>query len=270
MRTEPELGERVGLHGRLQSELAKLESRNRDVRWLTIVTAAVLLLGAFTLLAHRNFWHQDALEIRIPPLLFFVFTIAFIFLILYLARRELETRKLSLVSIQQAMSAEAERSAGMFDAVTNVFSRRLLLELLQTEISRADRNNRPLALIMSDLNNFKQVNDRYGHPVGDEVLAQAAAILKSCVRGSDHVVRYGGDEFLLILSETDEPGARAVRARIQEKMAEWDRSHRMGDISISFSLGLYCHVAGQSAEQDIAEVDNRLYAEKHRAVTSDK
>src|SRR5579863_6978481 len=263
MKTKPELAERMGLQGRLQAELARIELRNREIRWVAFFAAAVLLLGAYTLFAHAGFWLQQTIEIKIPPQLFFLVMIAAVFLILYLARRELATRRLSLLTIQQTAAA-AERSAGMFDAVTNVFSRRLLLELLQGEISRADRNHRPLALIMADLNNFKKVNDRYGHLVGDEVLAQTAAVLKSCVRGSDHVVRYGGDEFLLILSETDDPGARAVRARIEEKMAEWDRTERIGEVSVSLSLGLHLHVAGQSAEQAIAEVDTRMYAEKQK------
>ena len=264
MRIKPELAERLGLQGRLHAEIARLESRNREIRWVAYFSAAVLVLGAYTLFAHPGFWHQQTIEVKIPPQLFFLLMIAAIFLILLLARRELAMRRVSLLTIQQTMAAQSERSAGMFDAVTNVFNRRPLLELLQGEISRADRNRRPLALIMADLNNFKKVNDRYGHLVGDEVLAQTAAILKSCVRGSDHVVRYGGDEFLLILSETDSPGAEAVRARIEEKMTEWDRTERIGDISISLSLGLHLHVAGQSAEQDIAEVDARMYAEKQK------
>jgi diguanylate cyclase (GGDEF)-like protein len=262
MREKPDPTEQMGLQSRLRSELTKLEARNRDIRWLTVVAAAVLILGGFTLLAGGSFWYEPSLEIKIPPPIFFVVMIAVILLVLYLARRELEMRKLSLVTIQQTLQAESEQTASMFDAVTNVFSRRFLLELLHKEIARAERNRRPLALIMCDLNNFKQVNDRLGHVVGDEVLAQIAGILKSCVRGSDHVVRYGGDEFLLILSETDEAGALAVRARIQEKVAEWDRSGRPGDLPISVSLGLYLHVPGQTAEQDVAEADARMYAEK--------
>ncbi|MGH9407807.1 MAG: GGDEF domain-containing protein, partial [Terriglobia bacterium] len=133
----------------------------------------------------------------------------------------------------------------------------------QKEISRAERNGHPLALMMCDVDHFKRVNDRYGHMMRDEILAQIAAILKSCLRGSDHVVRYGGDEFLLILADTDEPGSIIVRDRIVQRVAEWDAVHRVGDVPLSVSLGLYHHVAGQSVDQDLAEVDSRLYAGKH-------
>lgn len=267
MGSKPDSTERMGLQGRLHAELVKLESRNRDIRWLTVFAAGVLLLGTVTLLARGSFWYEPSLEIKIPPPIFFVVMIAIILLVLYLVRRELAVRKLNLATIQQTLQVESEQTASMFDAVTNVFSRRFLFELLQKEIARAERNTRPLALVMCDLNNFKQVNDRCGHVVGDEVLAQIAAILKSCVRGSDHVIRYGGDEFLLILSETDEPGAVAVRTRIQEKVAEWDRTSRVGNVPISVSLGLYLHAHGQSGEQDVAEADARMYADKQSMKT---
>jgi diguanylate cyclase (GGDEF)-like protein len=99
--------------------------------------------------------------------------------------------------------------------------------------------------------------------MGDYVLAQMAGILRSCVRGSDFVVRYGGDEFLVILSETDEPGALIVKGRIHEKVEEWDRNNRVGDTPVSVSLGLSLHVPGQTAEQLVAEADACMYSNKH-------
>ncbi|HUI41282.1 MAG TPA: GGDEF domain-containing protein [Terriglobia bacterium] len=249
-------------HGRLQAELLRLESRTRLSGWVSGLAAAFLLAGAASLLLHPQFWRQDALRFQVPPSVLFVTLSLVVLAVLYFVRRELEIRKLTLVALDARMTAESERSAGMIDAVTHVFNRRFLHGLVQGEIARAERNRRPLTLAMCDLDHFKEVNDRYGHLVGDEVLAETANILKSCVRGSDYVVRYGGDEFLLVLSETDEAGGRAVLARVREKIAEWDRRRELG---ISLSLGLYVHQPGQSAEKDIAEVDAQLYAEKHPA-----
>ena len=257
MRRKAEVAEQLSWEARLKAELARLEARNRQIRWINLLAVAVLIYGAVSLLSHPSFWRREALEIKIPPPVLFVVLILLILLVLYLVRRELEIRRLNLLALEEKLAMESERSAGMIDAVTHVFSRRFLVELLQGEIARAERNRRPLTLVMCDLDHFKQVNDRYGHLVGDEVLAQTASILKSCVRGSDYVVRYGGDEFLLILSETDEAGTGAVLARVREKMADWDR---VAEFGVSLSLGVSLHRAGQTAEQDIAEVDARMYA----------
>jgi len=255
--------------GRLKVELARLEARNRQARWVSVVALLVLLAGAGSIFSRASFWLRDAVEIKIPPPVLFVVLVLIIVLVLYLVRRELEIRKLSLLALEERLAAESERSAGMIDAVTHVFNRRFLSELLQGEIARAERNDKPLTLVMCDINQFKDINDRYGHPVGDEVLMETASLLKSCVRGSDYVVRYGGDEFLLILSETEESGARAVLARVRDKLGEWDR---LTTLDVSLSLGLYVHHSGQSAEQDIAGVDARMYADKQtvRASSSRK
>jgi diguanylate cyclase (GGDEF)-like protein len=246
----------------LQAELSKIESQRRDVWVLVLFAGAVLALGALSLLVPNSFWHENQLEIKVSPQVLFLIMMVVMVVALYFMRRESEMRRLRLVNLQQSLQSQSEFSASMIDTLTNVFNRSFLRDLLQGEISRAERNNRPLALLMCDLDNFKHINDRYGHLMGDYVLAQMAAILKSCVRGSDFVVRYGGDEFLVILSETDEPGAVTVQGRIREKVVDWDRINRVGDVPISFSMGLYLHVAGQSVEQDVGEVDARMYADK--------
>ena len=262
MDEQKKLIEKLGPQARLQDELAKAESQKRDVWLMVLFAAAVLLLGAFSLLSPTSFWRENVLEIRIPPQVLFVVMMIVVVITLYVVRREAEMRRLRLQNLQQTLLSQSEYSASMIDSLTNVFSRSFLRDLLQGEISRAERNSRPLGLLMCDLNNFKQVNDRYGHLMGDYVLAQMAGILKSCVRGSDFVIRYGGDEFLIVLSETDEPGAKIVQGRIRDKVEEWDRVNRVGDVLISFSMGLYLHIAGNSVEQDVAEVDTRMYADK--------
>lgn len=262
MYEKPGVVEQLGPQARLQSELSKLESQNRDVWVLVVFAAAVLTLGALSLLMPSSFWQDNELELKISPQVLFVVMMVVMLVALYLVRRETEMRKLRLANMQQALSAQAGFNASMVDSLTNVFSRSFLRELLQGEIARSERTGRPLGLMMCDVDNFKQVNDRYGHLMGDYVLAQVAAILKSCVRGSDYVVRYGGDEFLVILSETDAPGARIVLNRIRAKVEDWDRTNRLGEFAISVSLGLHQHVSGKSPEQAVAEADARMYEDK--------
>lgn len=255
--------EQVGPQARIQAELVRLESQKKEFWILIVFAGVVLVLGILSFFFPGTFWHDGGLHVSLSPQVLFVIMVATVLASLVYVRRDIEVRGLRLTNIQQYMSSQEEQAASMIDAVTNVFTRGFLHDLLSGEISRAERTNRSLALIMCDLNNFKQVNDRYGHLMGDYVLSQIATILKSCVRGSDYVIRYGGDEFLVLLPETDQGGGEVVRERIHEKVAEWDRSNRVGDLPISVSLGLYLHVTGQTPDKDVAEADARMYAEKH-------
>jgi len=271
MRNLPNI-ERVGPQARIQAELMRLESQKREFWTLIVFAGVVLVLGILSFFFPRHFWYDGGLHLSLSPQVLFVIMVAAVLISLVYVRRDIEVRGLRLTNLQQYLASQQEQAASMIDAVTNVFTRGFLRELLAGEISRAERTNRSLALIMCDLNNFKQVNDRYGHLMGDYVLSQIATILKSCVRGSDFVVRYGGDEFLVLLPETDLEGAEIVRQRVHRKVAEWDLNNRVGDLPISVSMGLYLHVTGQTAEKDVAEADARMYAEKEtskRAAASD-
>jgi len=267
MTSQTEQTEKIGPQARIETELVQLDAHNRDIWVLVVFAGAVLVLGALSLLAPSSFWQQNTLEMKIPPQLLFLVMMVVMLLALYMVRREVELRKLRLLNVQHTLKAQSEHTASMVDTLTNVFSRNFLRELLQGEISRAERNNRPLGLIMSDVDNFKTVNDRFGHLMGDYVLAQIASILKSCVRGSDYVVRYGGDEFLIVLSETDATGSQVVVNRIREKVGEWDRTNRIGNVSLGVSMGLHQHIPGQTVEQSVAEADTRMYADKRSKST---
>jgi len=254
--------EQPSLEARVQAELITLQSQNRLLWMVVIFAAAVLTLGALSLLVPTSFWHFNSLEVKIAPQALFLVMMLIMLFVLFSIRRELEMHRLRLVNLLQILSAQSDHTAGRVDAVTNVFNRAFLHEILQREISRAERNHQPLTLLMCDLNNFKQINDRYGHLMGDYILSQMAAIFKGCVRGSDHVVRYGGDEFLVVLPETDETGAEIVRQRMNEKVTAWDRTNRVGEYAVSVSTGLHVHTHGHSPEQDIAAADGRMYGEK--------
>lgn len=262
--------EKLGPQARLREELTQLESQNRDF-WVVVAFAAgVLLLGFLSLVVPHSFWSASDLSVAfwVAPQVLFVIMMGLLLISLYLVRREMEVRKLRLLNLHQLFEAQSEFAASMIDSVTHVFNRNFLRELLQSEISRTERNKRPLCLVMVDINNFKQVNDRYGHLMGDYVLAEMARIFRSCVRGSDYIVRYGGDEFLLILPETDETGSGIVKSRIQQRVVEWDQSNRVGDLPISLSIGVTLHKEGQALEQTVADADARMYADKPTGSTA--
>jgi len=106
------------------------------------------------------------------------------------------------------------------DPLTGLYNRRLFGEAFEKELNRARRYSQPLGLVLLDLHRFKEVNDKHGHPRGDEVLRAAAATLKKALRASDSAFRIGGDEFALLLPLTDAAQALALSRRVEAVFAE--------------------------------------------------
>ncbi len=155
------------------------------------------------------------------------------------------------------------------DPLTGCYNRRHLHEqLLETEISRAQRYRLSLTVIMCDLDHFKAVNDTYGHYGGDAVLQSFAALMQSMTRDSiDSVVRYGGEEFLLILPETDLAGGELLAERLRQALASTPVEHAGQQIKVTASFGV-ASVDFATSTHDahlnmIAAADDLLYAAKN-------
>jgi diguanylate cyclase (GGDEF)-like protein len=149
------------------------------------------------------------------------------------------------------------------DALTGLYNRRLFNEAFEKELNRARRYGLPLALVILDLHRFKEVNDRHGHPRGDEVLRSAATTLKSALRTSDSAFRIGGDEFALLLPQTDAAQALALSRRVETVFAEMLRPLQLS-VSVSMDHGVATFPQdGEQADQLIRVADERLYRLKH-------
>ncbi len=149
------------------------------------------------------------------------------------------------------------------DALTGLYNRRLFSESFEKELNRARRYGQPLGLVILDLHRFKEVNDKHGHPRGDEVLRAAAATLKKALRTSDSAFRIGGDEFALLLPQTDAAQAVALSRRIGTVFSESITHFQMG-VSVSMDHGVATFPQdGEQADQLIRVADERLYRLKH-------
>ncbi len=134
------------------------------------------------------------------------------------------------------LHAEVQQLA-ITDALTNLYNRRGLFKLGRYEVERAQRFERSLAIVMFDLDHFKQINDTYGHAVGDQVLVQVTAHCKSMLRGIDLFGRYGGEEFVVLLPETDFAGAMDVAERLRRCTEQEVIAADHAQIRITISLG---------------------------------
>jgi diguanylate cyclase (GGDEF)-like protein len=149
------------------------------------------------------------------------------------------------------------------DPLTGLYNRRLFGEAFEKELNRARRYGQPLGLVILDLHRFKEVNDKHGHPRGDEVLRAAATTLKKALRTSDSAFRIGGDEFALLLPQTDAAQALALSRRVGTVFEESIAHLQMG-VSVSMDHGVATFPQdGDHADQLIRVADERLYHLKH-------
>ena len=168
------------------------------------------------------------------------------------------------IAIENARLFEEVQQLAIIDPLTNLYNRRKFEELALIEFKRAHRYHRPLCAIMIDLDQFKQVNDNYGHIVGDQSLASVASLCQSTLRNIDILARYGGEEFVILLPETGISEAKATAERLRLDCQETDFITKQGTISLTISLGLVeldnnC----KTLEDLINRADQALYSSKH-------
>jgi len=167
------------------------------------------------------------------------------------------------VSLKNSQLFREVRENSVRDGLTGCFNRSHALEVFDAEIRRARRSKLPLSLLMFDLDNFKEINDRHGHLCGDAVLAAVGSKMKSELRGSDLKCRYGGDEFMVILPDTPIGGAKQVSENLRRELAShavaWNSEH----VKVTASFGI---TAVNPTDQDplaaIARADAALYRAK--------
>jgi diguanylate cyclase (GGDEF)-like protein len=158
--------------------------------------------------------------------------------------------------------AELKRSATT-DALTGLYNTRFFQEILSREAARAHRYSTFLSLLMIDVDGFKQVNDTFGHLVGDKVLVHISQILGDAVRNTDFVFRCGGDEFGVVLPGTNTDGAVYVAEKILQKVQSSQILHAIGYSGpITVSIGVSEYQKGTHFETLVAEADQALYSSK--------
>ncbi len=152
------------------------------------------------------------------------------------------------------------------DGLTGLYNHRHFQELLRTEFARALRSGRPLACLLLDLDHFKQVNDTYGHPFGDEVLKMLARTLQAEARKGDVIARYGGEEFVLALPDTDAGGAQTLAERICQRVAAEPFVHDGHTTPVTVSIGVSSTADPRvRSERELVKLaDGALYSAKRQ------
>lgn len=167
-------------------------------------------------------------------------------------QRVLELQE-QLIEARERLREQASR-----DALTGIWNRGRILEIMNEVLARSDREKRSFGLIMCDLDHFKRINDTYGHLAGDQVLRHAVQQLRSGLRSYDHLGRYGGEEFLIVLPDCDATQTQDIAERLRQLMCNNAALYRDERIPITMSAGTLVH----TPHQKIAALDLLLRADE--------
>lgn len=162
-------------------------------------------------------------------------------------------------------STENDQKMELFattDPLTGLFNRRKMLELVENEVVRFQRNQKPFLLAIADVDHFKQFNDNYGHDCGDYVLKKASDLLKDTLRQQDVVSRWGGEEFLIMLPDTDLEGGMAAFEKLRETVANTRYEYAKKTFSITITLGISRYDGQRDIDDTVKLADEALYKGK--------
>jgi diguanylate cyclase (GGDEF)-like protein len=263
METENQSGSMLS---KLSPQLMALEKRDLEL-WLSVVSMGILVgAGLLALLFPGALLRSGNLhfEITVSRELFLGVIMLLVLFNAYLFLSRLRLRRARREIISTAIHSELLRLQSFSDPLTEVYNRRTLDDMMLKYTSRAQRLNKPLSFLMIDVNEFRTINSRFGHTTGDFVLLEVATILKSAVRGSDAVIRYGGDEFLIILSDSPLKDVGVVTARITKFVQDWNHGGHLKDFELVLSMGAAQWAPDKTTIQIMDEADQQMYADKGR------
>jgi diguanylate cyclase (GGDEF)-like protein len=179
-------------------------------------------------------------------------------------RREQVEMELRVTVAEVVQLHEELREQSLRDPLTGLYNRRYLNETLEHEIERARRDNRPLSVIISDLDDFKKINDGYGHQAGDMYLKEIAELMKKSARDSDFVCRYGGEEFLLVLPGVSVNDAVSRSNELRQRVLDLVFQYKGDHLKTTLSFGVASFPEhGQDPEEIVIKADQALYYSKH-------
>jgi diguanylate cyclase (GGDEF)-like protein len=240
----------------IRADLRRLERRDLWVWGNAVVIILALSATVFSLspyVSGKNtvFGLDYSFSIRVLVTLVLAFTAQMVY-------QHLRFRRLQAKLAEQQIQAEVFRRLAMFDPLTGLYNRRFAEQRLKAEISRSRRKGHSLIVVLVDLNDFKQINDTYGHQAGDTVLKEFAKRLNRATRGSDLAARWGGDEFMMLLADCEPAQLPTILARLEGFIVEVQGR----ELPVSLAIGWKSYQQGDQMSDLIESADRMLYLNK--------
>ena len=239
-------------------ELRQIERRDWWVWGYTLFVILLLTVAliSFTLPSLIQ-GAETYLDIKFSEAVFGL--ISFILLFnFYTVYQQIIIKRLRRQLAEKQGQSDILRNLAMVDPLTGLYNRRFAEQRLRAEVARSERKGHPLTVITFDLNDFKHINDTYGHAAGDRVLQEFAFRLNKVIRGTDLAVRLGGDEFLVLLPECTLQQLQLVLGRLGAMEVDWEDRR----IPVTFSAGWKQYEMGDQAHELLEKADQALYAKK--------
>lgn len=171
--------------------------------------------------------------------------------------------KIKMLTEELIKSNEKLKYSATYDELTNVFNRSTILDFLENEMLRIKRSKNKFSLMMFDIDHFKEINDKYGHQAGDQILKDVIIVIKDTVREIDLIGRYGGDEFLVILQEANIEKAKEISERVHKKVNNKIFKFGKKEIKVTISIGLTEYISKENVDKFVERADNALYDAKN-------
>jgi diguanylate cyclase (GGDEF)-like protein len=248
----------------ISPQLRGLEKRDWELWAIVSGTGILVSLGLCAIILPSALLRNDSihLEITVSRALAVGLVALLALLNSYLISRRLEIRRLREQLISTTLQKQVIEQQSFKDPLTEIYNRRSLDEIVGRFISHARRRKSHLTFLMIDVDKFREVNNRFGHLTGDLVLAEMAGLLKCSIRGSDAIVRYGGDEFLVLLADTSAAGSQRVIERITTNLSEWNHERHLEGITLGLSIGVAEWHDGESLDEVLDVADRKMFQDK--------
>jgi len=250
----------------INQELSRLEKRDWELWWIISATGFLVTTGFLMTLLPAVFSRTENFhfEITVPRQLVIGLLVLLILLNVYPVSRRIELRRMRQRTISSTIQNELVRLQSFTDPLTEVYNRRSLEDMAHRYMSHAGRSKKALTFLMADVDRFKEINTQFGHLTGDFVLAEVAGLLRHAVRGCDAVIRYGGDEFLVIVADASADEAESVVRRVQGYLSDWNKNSQLEDFTLTLSIGIGEWTAGKTLDEMLETADRDMYAKKNR------
>jgi len=251
----------------IQREIQNLSGRDLQLWSIGILVMLVLAGGISALIFPHVMWEQRVVRIEsayLPQLFFGLISLVLLFNI-YLIGQKITLSHTRRLLISELVLNERLESLSLIDPLTQLLNRRALNEMIPREVARANRTAAHLTFLTMDINGFREINSKYGALEGNLVLTEFSKMLRTVFRGGDMIFRHGGDEFLVVMPDTQEAEVDAPMQRLLRSVEHWNINNGKR-YEFGFTWGIAPYITGSDFSDVLRAVDRKLYQKKHNLV----